>query len=464
MTHATRRTRSTAFAAGLGAALIAAAAGPAAGQPATRPATRPAAAAPGAVAAVGPAADAPAVDEAFLQSQRQQRDNARQQYANVPDGGTVPVDQIVLVTDDGDGLLAVEPGPLAPGGGPPAGPTYLRYTAGGSAAGWTVFRSTSVFQNMVRPDGGVGPTAVSNTSVTRIDLASDADTDLWSVRVTQQSTGYTSVYGVSVRGNTLLALYANRRGGAGVVKPGLANVAPVNLTVSESRPVAAGNNPNGFVGGRGFGGMQARSVQVFRATADSVAELRAKYPAEFRRHVVPLLSKVSDLSWLTPGAGDVYAAFREIPADPAVAARLAELLPDLNAAEAGVRDAAADRLTALGPAGVLAALRADVSGLSAEQRGQLGRLVAAHRRRDRPPADPRADPSFLLDALEYPDRAVRSAAKAALEAAVGERLAFDPSLDGPSLGLAADEVRRRVQERLAAGTDPATRPATQPAR
>lgn len=416
------------------------------------------------------AAEVPPLDPQFLQSQRQQRDGSRGAYTHLPDGGSVPIEKIARLTDDGDGLLALEPGPLS-------GPTYQRFTAGGSPAAWMLTRTNPAMQNVVLPNGGIGPVVVSTTTLARIDLAADNDADIWSVRVSQQvPTGFTSIMGQSVRGTTTLSLYPfRRRNQAGAGQPGgavaakvAAGIGAVNLYVAEWQPL---NPNNGAAAGQpvmirpnGFAGAQVRSVAKVRASADSIAELRAAHVAEFRTYVVPMLAKVSDLSWLTPGAADVYAAFPDLPADPAVTAQLTALLPDLDGDVAAARDAAAERLMALGPAGALAALRTDATALSVEQRGQLGRLLAAHRRRGLPAADARQDPAFLLDALEYPDPTVRAAAKTALEAVVGQPLAFDPTLAGEPLGRAADAARIRVAEwTAAADRAAATKPSTLPA-
>src|SRR5206468_6084791 len=130
--------------------------------------------------------------------------------------------------------------------------------------------------------------------------------------------------------------------------------------------------------------------------------------------------------WLRPGASDVYSVFTEIAADPQTTARIDELLPDLDSDAFHVRDAAGKQLLEMGPPAVLAALRKDPDELSSEQRAQLGRLISTHRRPVETPAtEPRQDPVFLADCLEYDDLSVRQAAKAALEKVLGGPISFD---------------------------------------
>jgi hypothetical protein len=62
-----------------------------------------------------------------------------------------------------------------------------------------------------------------------------------------------------------------------------------------------------------------------------------------------------------------------------------------------------------------------------------------------------ADVAFLVDCLDDDDRAVRAAAKAALERRAGKQIAFDVSLEGADRAAAIDRVRGSIE--------PTTRPA-----
>ncbi len=83
---------------------------------------------------------------------------------------------------------------------------------------------------------------------------------------------------------------------------------------------------------------------VFTAEAATLLQLRAEHPDEFRFYVLPILAKFVDPSLILPGPADVYAAFTEIPADPAIVRQVRELLPGLDADDPVERDAASARL------------------------------------------------------------------------------------------------------------------------
>ncbi|HZL34231.1 MAG TPA: hypothetical protein VFC78_02910 [Tepidisphaeraceae bacterium] len=196
---------------------------------------------------------------------------------------------------------------------------------------------------------------------------------------------------------------------------------------------------------------------IFTAQAGSLAELRAQHPTEFRAYVMPLLAKFSDESLLLPGAADVYTAFSDIPASANAVDALRQLLPDLDADDPTQRDSASVRLAQLGAPGVLAALRLDESGLSDEQKVRVRVFVAAYRHeRSMQPAGALEAPGFLIDCLEYPDPAVRAAAKARLQQQIGRPIAFDPSQVGEIAAKATDALRIQL---LVPAVSPSTHPA-----
>ncbi len=181
---------------------------------------------------------------------------------------------------------------------------------------------------------------------------------------------------------------------------------------------------------------------LVEARAESFARLRLERPLEFRKYLVPALANLSDLSWLLPGAADVYMAFPEISPTPDQIARVRDLLPALGDESVDVREGATRSLEAMGPAAVLVALRLDGAPLLPEQRGRLVHLVAqAHNPGYSDPASRAADPLFLADCLENDDRRVRAAAKLALERLAAIPIPFDVDLTGDARSAAADEVR-----------------------
>jgi len=189
---------------------------------------------------------------------------------------------------------------------------------------------------------------------------------------------------------------------------------------------------------------RGRAVLNFRAS--TLLQLYNEHPEEVRKYVIPMMLRIGGRNVLQPGAADVYAVFDEIPPDPATVRKLAALLPRLDAELFTDRDAASKDLAKLGPAGVLAAMRLDKSKLSREQKGRLDAFIATDRRRvvDDPLAM-RKDTSFLLDALEDDDTAVRLAAKSCLEAAAGHPVTFDTSLAREPRTEAVEVVRKSLQ-------------------
>jgi hypothetical protein len=162
---------------------------------------------------------------------------------------------------------------------------------------------------------------------------------------------------------------------------------------------------------------------VLKANVKDLRQLAADHPDEVWRFVAPALIELTGIDCFPLDAGDVYRAFDDIQPDPAVAAAVARLLPALDAESFAQRDRAARDLAALGPAGVLAALRLDRRGLTPAQRSALDGFIAS-RTLDprRSVADARKDPEFLLKCLGYPDKAVRPAARDALEKLAGRKV------------------------------------------
>ena len=184
------------------------------------------------------------------------------------------------------------------------------------------------------------------------------------------------------------------------------------------------------------------ATSVLDASARDLSQLAAEHPDEVRIFVAPILQEITGLDCFAPGAGDVYRAFDHLKPDPAAALALTNLLPRLDDESYAVRSEAGRELRALGPAGVLAALRAERRGLSAEQNARVEGFIASHvAGAARTPAAARRDAEFLLQCLRYDDPAVRTAAKRALGELSGRRISFDPDLAGQERADAADKLR-----------------------
>jgi hypothetical protein len=159
--------------------------------------------------------------------------------------------------------------------------------------------------------------------------------------------------------------------------------------------------------------------------AQDLLQLFTEHQVEVRQYLVPLLKEACGQNPLRPRAGDVYRAFAGVPADPVAVEKLRAVLPNLDADSPAARDAASAKLKALGPAGVLAALRVDRSDLSPEQSARLDAMVDSQSIWPDPAAAARTDPRFLADCLAHDDPAVRGAALTTLRAMMHRELAFD---------------------------------------
>lgn len=189
------------------------------------------------------------------------------------------------------------------------------------------------------------------------------------------------------------------------------------------------------------------SAKMRRTTlqANSLADLRNRYPAEYREFLQPLLGKLTDISWMLPGATDVYDVFDKIPADDAASRELKSLLPALDSTVPAERTAATDRIEAMGARGILAAMRMDLSTMTPEQQTALSDVIARGRRAKVENAEAaRRDPGFLLDCLEVDAPGVRAAAVRALMEVTGRPVAFDEKLRGTAAEAAADALRKDI--------------------
>jgi hypothetical protein len=181
----------------------------------------------------------------------------------------------------------------------------------------------------------------------------------------------------------------------------------------------------------------------FRASAPSIRQLYGQHPREVRRYLSPLLHDLTGKFLLRPGAADVYRLFETIPADREIANELNRVIGRLESNSFPVREQAGKDLSALGAPFVLAALRRDLSDLSADAKEHLDRFIAEHSNAQWDDLDAaRKDRLVLLDCLEDEDQAVRAASKAALEKVVGKKIEFDV--------LAGAEAREKMIEGLRA--------------
>jgi hypothetical protein len=361
--------------------------------PTTRPSTtQPATSQPAAGQAIARVAQ-PLGRPVIVVNAKAQRDAQQRNVQNMPDGGTFKLEDLIhfsLV----DGRLQSEwVGKLPPAQG------QRRIKIEGSDATWLV----NYFNN--------GPTVFYTLS--RFDFDGPAD-GLWMIQFSfQQASHVTNIFAQGGETSEIARLFY-------IQTP---DTVTLNISTME-------NN---------------RLHPMLNTRSDDLFHLRADHPAEVSRHLLPLLRNLTGQPILRPGAGDVYRTFTTIPADPAVTRRIDVLLPGLSSIDPVERDRATESLRELGAPGVLAALRYDRDLLLPEQGNRLSDFVNVQS----PvtvgnPSDFDRDENFLLDCLDDDDRAVRAAAKAALEKLLGRSVAFDPAAPVNVRTQAAEALRQKL--------------------
>lgn len=358
---------------------------------ATVPATKPVATAPAEKPAAQPQ---PARKRPAGFNSKAQRDAQRQNIKSMPDGGKYKLTDLVRFSIAEGRLKAELVGKI------PAG-QQQRVSIEGSNATWVVNR----FENGMN----------SVYSLIRYDFDAPED-DYWMVSMSfQQNFNMLTIYAQGCDNNEVMNLNFNQQ--------------PNNVML----------NMHGFENNR--------MKQILNGRSTDLVRLRNEYPVEVRRHLTPLLRKLTLQPILNPGPSDVYKVFTAIPADPVVTTRIEALLPGLTSASPSERSTATKQLNALGQAGALAALRFDVELLLPEQVNRLYDLVALHSRMTiEDPATLLKDAFFLIDCLEDEEPVVRQQAHAALEKTLNRKVAFDLNAPADKRAAAADALRVKLDK------------------
>ena len=187
--------------------------------------------------------------------------------------------------------------------------------------------------------------------------------------------------------------------------------------------------------------------------APTLVQLQKKSAAALAENLSPMLRRLTGEDLLGLGAADVYTVFEEIKPTPAAIAELEKTLDDLESPDDAARSAAAGRLNASGPAGVLAGLRINQENLGAQQRINLATLIGRHRHLPTlNPAAARHDVSFLAQCLFFDDLGVRQAAKRAMEGILGRSVEIDLESDYETRTKAVSALLRDINK------TPATKP------
>jgi hypothetical protein len=169
-----------------------------------------------------------------------------------------------------------------------------------------------------------------------------------------------------------------------------------------------------------------------KLSADNIVELIRQHPREMGLYFEPVLRDLHQADavfGIEPAvAWQVFAP--EVHADAAMQQEIARLIPQLGARKVAERQAAADALRKLGPAGAVELMHFDRKNLSPEQNARLDELLGPYQSLSKQQADELRDsPDFLLNCLGSTDARLRHVALARLVQRVGHPLTFDPDAD-----------------------------------
>jgi hypothetical protein len=189
-----------------------------------------------------------------------------------------------------------------------------------------------------------------------------------------------------------------------------------------------------------------RAMGSENCTERDFATLRQRHPSEVEHYLRPIFHKLGQDVIFAPDANTAWQVLAsDWPLNKAVSEQVARLLPDLNAPQSRVRNAAADRLAGLGRDGASALLRLDRQGLSLEQNVRLDEVISRFRRLAvRQASQLELNTDFLLDCEYCDDPTIRNLAAARLPRALGHSVALDPAAPEAARIDAVDQLRRRL--------------------
>jgi hypothetical protein len=218
----------------------------------------------------------------------------------------------------------------------------------------------------------------------------------------------------------------------------------INLIQSEGREVfgQADGVQLGIYGGENNG----RATVSVSVSEPDFATLRRKHPREVDQHLRPLLRdlKLQNLFAVEPiMAWQVFS--QDWKGNPAVAARITTLLPEMEADDYHQRDAAHQELRKLGPEAALVIYRMNRESLTTEQNTQLDTILAEYSFMSRPEAHRLLrDVEFLLDCLYSDDEQVRATAVKHLRATTHREIAFDTKDDEQNRAARIEALRAEL--------------------
>ena len=168
-----------------------------------------------------------------------------------------------------------------------------------------------------------------------------------------------------------------------------------------------------------------------------------------RGYVAPLLDELAGKVVLAPRAADVYRIWRDIPASAEGNAKLAAVLAELSDRDPQVRKSAEAKMNGADAALMLAAIRVPRAQLNSPQQGAILRFIERNQLvLDAQVERTREDLLYLIDCLDFEDRAVRERAKAGIERYIDEKIEFDLDLEGTLRTRAVQQLRLRHTQPL----------------
>jgi hypothetical protein len=204
---------------------------------------------------------------------------------------------------------------------------------------------------------------------------------------------------------------------------------------------------------QGIDNQSGQSTVDLKLSAQNLADMLRQHPREMAEYVQPILRDLhQEAAIFTVEPAVAWQVFApQLKGDPAMAAQVSRLIPNLGAPQAAQRSAAADSLHQLGAPGALQMMRLDRKKLSPEQNTRLDALLDAYRTLT--PAEAaqlRDSPDFLPNCLSSDQRDIRAAALDRLKKKF-PTLQFNLDADQPARQAAVAELRQKF---LAPATQP----------
>jgi hypothetical protein len=177
-------------------------------------------------------------------------------------------------------------------------------------------------------------------------------------------------------------------------------------------------------------------------TAGSLPQLRREHPTEVAKYLRPVLHDLRAENLLADPAAQWQVFAGSVTVTEEVAAKVNELITQLDADELPRRQAAMKELKKLGAPAATAVMKMDRGKLSPEQNIALDAFVAPYSPLSADETrNARNDADFLIDCLMNENEQVRKAALSQLTTVLGKTVAYDPDAPARDRAEAADKLR-----------------------